>query len=51
MFALHPKADISRALWNVRFVPIADILRSSKDRRYSMAGADYGELARDATQS
>ena len=51
MSALPPKADIRRLQLDVRFVPQADTLRSSKDRRYSMTGADYGEVARDATQS
>ena len=50
MSALPPKADIVGHSLDVR-LPKADILRSSKDRRYSMAGADYGEVARDATQS
>ena len=27
MSALTPKADIDRRLWNVRFVPIADMAR------------------------
>jgi len=45
------KADIGTQSWNVRFVQKADILRSSKGRRYSMTGADYGEAARNATQS
>jgi len=36
---------------DVRFVPKADILRSSKDRHYLMTGADHGEAARDAIQS
>ena len=30
MSALPPKADIGTRLWNVRFVPKADILRRSK---------------------
>jgi hypothetical protein len=51
MSALPPKADIETQPRNVCFVPKADILCSSKDRRYSMIGADYGEAARDATQS
>jgi hypothetical protein len=51
MSALPPKADIETRSRDVRFVPQADILRSSKDRRYSMTGADYGEAVREATQS
>jgi len=33
MSALPPKADIGTQSWNVRFVPKADILRCSKERR------------------
>ena len=51
MSALPPKTDIDDLVRDVRFVPKADILRSSKDRRYLMTGADHGEAARDATQS
>jgi len=36
MSALPPKADIGAQSWNVRFVPKADILRCSKERRYSI---------------
>jgi len=34
--ALPPIADISEVLWNVRFVPKADILRCGIERRYSI---------------
>ena len=36
MSALPPKADIGTSLRDVRFVPKADILRCSKERRYSI---------------
>jgi hypothetical protein len=36
MFALPPKADIAEHRRDVRFVPKADILRCSKERRYSI---------------
>ena len=35
MSALPPKADIGTQRRDVRFVPIADIPRCSKERRYS----------------
>jgi hypothetical protein len=45
--ALPPKADIVQHGGNVRFVPIADILHCSEERRYSitssaMASSDGG---------
>jgi hypothetical protein len=36
MSALPPKADIVQRDRHVRFVPKADILRCSKERRYSI---------------
>ena len=39
MSALPPKADIGTQSWNVRFVPKADILRCSKERRYSITSS------------
>jgi hypothetical protein len=39
MSALPPKADISRAHWDVRFVPKADILRCREERRYSITSS------------
>ena len=39
MSALPPKADIGAQSWNVRFVPKADILRCSKERRYPIASS------------
>jgi hypothetical protein len=36
MSALPPKADIGTQSRNVRFVPKADILHCSKERRYSI---------------
>jgi hypothetical protein len=39
MSALPPKADIAESDWHVRFVPKADILRCSKERRYSIASS------------
>jgi len=38
MSALPPKADIVQRDRHVRFVPKADILRCSKERRYSGNG-------------
>ena len=38
MSALPPKADIGTQSCDVRFVPKADILRCSKERRYSGNG-------------
>jgi len=37
MSALPPKADVTAAQTNVRFVPKADILRCSEERRCSIA--------------
>jgi hypothetical protein len=39
MSALPPKADIVSGQSDVRFVPRADILRCSKERRYSITRA------------
>jgi hypothetical protein len=39
MSALPPKADIGTEPRNVRFVPKADILRCSKERRYSITSS------------
>ena len=39
MSALPPKADIRHRDWHVRFVPKADILRCSKERRYSITSS------------
>jgi hypothetical protein len=39
MSALPPKADITAAQTNVRFVPKADILRCSKKCRYSITSS------------
>jgi len=39
MSALPPKADIAESDWHVRFVPKADILRRSKERRYSVTSS------------
>jgi hypothetical protein len=39
MSALPPKADIAERDRDVRFVPKADILRCSKERRYSITSS------------
>jgi hypothetical protein len=39
MSALPPKADIARRQLDVRFVPKADILRCSKERRSSITSS------------
>src|SRR6516165_8972835 len=44
MSALPPKADIGTHSWNVRFVPKADILRCSKERRYSITPSAMGSV-------
>jgi len=41
MSALPPKADIGTQPSNVRFVPIPDKVRCSKERRYSMSLFDH----------
>ena len=51
MSALPPKADMDQSSRDVRFVPKADILRCSKERRYSMtssaiASSDGGTFKR-----
>ena len=40
MSALPPKADIAEHNWHVRFVPKADILPRSKERRAIRAAPD-----------
>ena len=39
MSALPPKADIGTQSWDVRFVPKADILHCSIERRYSITSS------------
>jgi hypothetical protein len=46
MSALPPKADIAGRPLNVRFVPIADILRCGKKRRYSITSSARMRLPR-----
>ena len=41
MSALPPKADIAKRDLDVRFVPKADILRCSKDCRYSITSSAW----------
>ena|SRR6516165_7294378 len=39
MSALPPKADIGTQSWDVRYVPKADILHCSKERRHSITSS------------
>jgi hypothetical protein len=51
MSALPPKADIDGVSSDVRFVPKADILRCSKERRYSITSAAMASTPRGTKMS